>query len=77
MKRFVLFSALFIALTACYHDNASPFVHGGKNDPMATGGTMVPPAKNVTEDSTTTIYDASSGRAGGVRKMPSATTTEQ
>jgi hypothetical protein len=76
MKRFILISAI-LALTACYHDNASPFVHGAKNDPMKTGGTMVPPANNVNEDATTTVYDASSGRPGGVRKMPPATPSEQ
>jgi len=77
MRRMTLLVLAAALLAGCYHDNASPFVHGAKNDPMATGGTMVPPATNVSEESTTTIYDSSSGRAGGVRHMPPASTTGQ
>ena len=77
MKRFILLTAILALTGGCYHDNASPFVHGAKNDPMKTGGTMVPPAKNVTEDTTTTMYDMSSGRPGGVQKTPPLTLPEQ
>ena len=77
MKRRIFPLIVVTLMAACYHDNASPFVHGAKNDPMANGGTMVPPANNVSEESTTTIYDSSSGRAGGVRHMPPASTTGQ
>jgi hypothetical protein len=39
----ILTALAFAVLTAaCYHDNASPFVHGAKNDPRSMGGTMVP-----------------------------------
>jgi hypothetical protein len=77
MKRTTLLIAVAMLTAACYHDNASPFVHGAKNDPMATGGTMVAATTSASEESTTTQYDASSGRAGGVKHMPAPTTTGQ
>lgn len=67
MRRIIVLLAAAALLCACYHDNASPFVHGANNDPMATGGTMVPATSSASEAGTTTMYDASSGRAGGVK----------
>jgi outer membrane PBP1 activator LpoA protein len=41
MRRCLLVLTLSLIAAACYRDNASPFVHGAKNDPRAMGGTMV------------------------------------
>ena len=70
MRRIIIPLAIIVLFGACYHDNASPFVHGAKNEPMKTGGTMVPATSSASEAGTTTMYDSSSGRAGGVRYMP-------
>jgi hypothetical protein len=43
IRRILLATTFALLAAACYHDNASPFVHGAKNDPRANGGTMVAP----------------------------------
>jgi|GEM_PF-5186588 len=63
------FATLALLLAAgCYHDNASPFVHGAHNRPGFGGSTMVPrPHENV-DQRMPNGYSGSSGFAGGVEK---------
>ena len=76
MKRIILVFAAVTMLTGCYHDNASPFVHGADVKPMEGTNTMVPATSSANEQSTSTQYDASSGRAGGVREIPVTDTSK-
>ena len=77
MKRSILVFVAVTLMTACYHDNASPFVHGAAAKPMEGTNTMVPATSSASDEATTTVYDASSGRSGGVRQMPTQTETSK
>ena len=67
MKRSALTLAILL-LAGCYHDNASPFVHGGGNKPPAWGSTWASASGSRANTSGAGSYSASSGYAGGYDK---------
>jgi hypothetical protein len=73
MKRsLVSLVTAFLAL-GCYHDNASPFVHGGGNKPPAWGSTWASASGSRSNNTGAGSYSASSGYAGGYEKEPGNT----
>jgi hypothetical protein len=56
----LLFAAALLLFAACYHDNASPFVHGSHNDPRRGGSKTTASAPAQT--------NSSGASAGGVNK---------
>jgi hypothetical protein len=68
MKRLLPLALALLAALGCYHDNASPFVHGGGNKPPAWGSTWAPASGSRTDTTGVASYSASSGYAGGYDK---------
>jgi hypothetical protein len=68
MKRVLPLAVTVLATLGCYHDNASPFVHGGGNKPPEWGSTWVPASGARTDTTGVASYSASSGYAGGFDK---------
>ncbi len=65
MTRFTLLACTALLAAGCYHDNASPFVHGGGNRPETWGSTWAPASGSRVLAAGSGSYSASSGYAGG------------
>ncbi len=79
MKRSLVSLVAAVLALGCYHDNASPFVHGGGNKPPAWGSTWASSSGSRSNSTGVASYSASSGYAGGYEKQETvaapATTT--
>jgi hypothetical protein len=73
MKRFMVSLVTAVLALSCYHDNASPFVHGGGNKPPAWGSTWASASGSRSNNTGAGSYSASSGYAGGYEKEPGNT----
>ena len=73
MKRFMVSLVTVVLALGCYHDNASPFVHGGGNKPPAWGSTWASASGSRSNNTGAGSYSASSGYAGGYEKEPGNT----
>ena len=68
MTRLTLLACVALLAAGCYHDNASPFVHGGGNRPETWGSTWASASGSRAKASGSGSYSASSGYAGGYEK---------
>ena len=73
MKRSLVSLITAVLALGCYHDNASPFVHGGGNKPPAWGSTWASASGSRSNNTGAGSYSASSGYAGGYEKEPGNT----
>lgn len=68
MTRFTLLACTALLAAGCYHDNASPFVHGGGNRPETWGSTWTSASGSRVPAAGSGSYSASSAYAGGYEK---------
>ena len=68
MTRFTLLAYAALLAAGCYHDNASPFVHGGGNRPETWGSTWSSASGSRAPSTGSGSYSASSAYAGGYEK---------